>query len=172
MHNQTYSSHRVGLGDLVVYRGETTRAQINAGGGIAVKEREIQRLQPGLRVAGLISLCLVGGAVAWGRREEWEQVGWAALPLFCMTNAQINYWNLRLVLVLWHAWHLRKAPRPWHVAGLVWLFVVEMITQATKVAALDRYTTTTTTSLLMAVYLAGLVVWMVRAVREDGRLAT
>ena len=80
------------------------------------------------------------------------------LPFFCMTNPQINYYNLRLLLVLWHGAHLR---RPEHQVGLAWLLALEMVVQWTKVVEWDRYTTTTTTSMGLLVYMLGLVVWMV-----------
>jgi hypothetical protein len=158
MHNQTYSSHRVGLGDVIVYRGETTRAQINANGGIAPKEVQIQQMQPMLRLAGLLALALVAFTVTRSRLPVHETVHLAILPFFCMTNPQINYYNLRLLLVVWHGAHIR---RPEHQVGLAWLLALEMVVQWTKVIGWDRYTTTTTTSLGLLVYLVGLIVWMV-----------
>lgn len=157
MHNQTYSSHRVGLGDVLVYRGETTREQINEGGGIREKEKAIEDMQWPLRAVGLLALGLVGWAVLRGRREDWETVAWAALPLFCVTNAQINYWNLRLALVVWHLALLQRGrERRWHLAGLGVLFACEAVTQAAQVADYDRYTVTTLTSYAMLLYFVGL----------------
>jgi hypothetical protein len=159
MHSLTYSSHRVGLGDLLVFRGETTRDQINAGGGVAKKEKQVQALQPVLRLAGVLALLFVGYYIVRSRKPEYQLVHLAVLPFFCLTNPQINYYNLRVLLIAWHGHQLDK---PMHRAGLVALLLVELATQATKVAALDRYTTTTTTSIGLALYLLGLMLWMVR----------
>ncbi len=158
MHNESYSSHRVGLGDLLVYRGETTRAQINEGGGIAVKEKTVQTLQPLLKGLGLLALAWIALYVWRTRREEWALIGLAILPFYCITNPQINYYNLRLILILWHAARLDQ--RPSHRVLLAILLLTEVATQETKVLNLDRYTTTTTTSIGLAVYLLVLVGWM------------
>ncbi len=170
MHNQTYSSHRVGLGDVIVYRGETTRKQINANGGIAPKEKKIQGMQGALRVVGLLALGLVALTVVRTRLPVHETIQLAVLPFFCMTNPQINYYNLRLLLILWHGAHLR---RPEHQVGLAWLLALEMVVQWTKVVEWDRYTTTTTTSMGLLIYMLGLVVWMVyRSVEGESEAST
>jgi len=158
MHNESYSSHRVGLGDLLVYRGETTRAQINEGGGIIVKEHAVQDMQPFLKGAGVLALLWVALYVFRTRREDWALIGLAVLPFYCITNPQINYYNLRLVLILWHATRLDERPSHRILLGL--LLLTEVATQATKVWNLDRYTTTTTTSMGLAIYLSVLVGWM------------
>ena len=167
MHNESYSSHRVGLGDLLVYRGETTRAQINEGGGIIVKEHAVQAMQPMLKGIGLLALGWVALYVWRTRREDWALVGLAVLPFYCITNPQINYYNLRLVLILWHASRIDE--RPTHRALLAILLLTEVVTQATKVWNLDRYTTTTTTSMGLGVYLLVLIGWMAHEVWR-GRL--
>ncbi|MFT4627594.1 MAG: hypothetical protein ACI8PZ_006280 [Myxococcota bacterium] len=165
MHNQTYSSHRVGLGDVLVYKGETTRKQINANGGIAPKEKTIRRMQPLLRGIGLLTLVLLAVMVIRTRRPVYDTVQLAIVPFYCMTNPQINYYNLRILPIIWHASNLK---RPEHQLGLAWLLGIELVTQWTKVIGWDRYTTTTTTSLGLLVYVVGLVVWMsVQAARGE-----
>ena len=162
MHNESYSSHRVGLGDLLMYRGETTRAEINEGGGIIVKEEAIQALQPLLKGTGLLALAWVALFVWRTRRDDWALVGLAVLPFYCITNPQINYYNLRLVLILWHASRLDQ--RPSHRVLLAILLLTEVVTQATKVWHFDRYMTTTSTSMGLAVYLLVLVAWMAKEI--------
>ncbi|MBX2804029.1 MAG: hypothetical protein KTR31_40510 [Myxococcales bacterium] len=168
MHNETYSSHRVGLGDVLVFRGETTKAQIRAGGGIYAKELKVRAMQWRLRAVGLVAIAFVA-LYAWRvRREDWELVPLAVLPFFCITNPQINYYNLRILLFCWHGAHFRH---PFHRVAMALLFGVEVATQATKVLEVERYTTTTTTSIGMALYLTVLVVWMARQlVRSNGTL--
>lgn len=157
MHNESYSSHRVGFGDVLVFRGETTREQINANGGIYQKELKIRSMQWGLRGAAMLSSAFIL-LYAWRvRREDWELLPLLTLPFFCATNAQINYWNLRLVL---YAWHGSQVKSPFHQAMLALLFAVEVATQWTKVMAFDRYTTTTTTSIGMLTYFCVLIGWM------------
>lgn len=157
MHNESYSSHRVGLGDLLVFQGETTRDQINANGGIHAKELKVQSMQWGLRSAALAA-CAFIALYAWRtRREDWELLPLLALPFYCATNPQINYWNLRLVLFAWHGVNVRSQ---FHRLMLVVLFLVEVATQWTKVVGYDRYTTTTTTSIGLAVYFVCLIAWM------------
>ena len=56
--------------------------------------------------------------------------------------------------------------RPIHRLFLVLLFAVEVATQWTKVIGLDRYTTTTTTSIGLAIYLVVLIAWMIRRLSE------
>lgn len=161
MHNETYSSHRVGLGDVLLYRGETTRAEINANGGIYQKELAIRELQWPLRGVGLLAMGLVA-AYAWRRRDQaaWQLMPLAVLPFFCMTNPQINYYNLRVILVLWSAAQLDKPVHRWLLAML---FGIDVITQYTKVIDLDRYTTTVSTSFGLLAYLGVLVGHLIRS---------
>jgi len=168
MHNETYSSHRVGLGDVLVYRGERDRDDIRASCmeldhgtecGIYGKELKIRTWQWRLRFAGLLAIGFVG-LYAWRTREaDWELIGLAVLPFFCMTNPQINYYNLRVLLFMWHGAHLDK---PAHRGLMSLLLLVEVATQATKVVGVERYLTTTTTSYGMLLYLVVLCAWMVR----------
>ncbi|HHO54249.1 MAG TPA: hypothetical protein ENK18_26105 [Deltaproteobacteria bacterium] len=154
MHNETYSSHRVGLGDLLLFRGETTRAEIRAGGGIYAKELKIRAMQWPLRLAGLLAIGFIALYARRTRRGAWELFPLAILPFFCMTNPQINYYNLRLLLFVWHG---ARIDRPIHRVLMVLLFLVEVVTQWTRVVRYDRYTTTTTTSVGLAVYFVVLI---------------
>jgi hypothetical protein len=167
MHNQSYSSHRVGLGDMAVYRGERSRQDIAKGGGIAPKEAQVQRMQPALRGIGvLLALFIVG--VLWRCKVPVHvAIPLAILPLFAMTNPQINYYNLRILLVIWHATRLRE--HPVHGVGLAWLFGLEVVTQGLHVSGAERYLTTTATSYLLGVYLLGLIGLMARSAMHPDR---
>lgn len=163
MHNETYSSHRVGLGDLLLFRGETTRAQIRENGGIYAKELKIRAMQWPLRGVALIAVAFIA-LYAWRtRRQDWELFPLAILPFFCMTNPQINYYNLRLLLF---AWHGSRLDRPIHRVLMVLLFLVEVVTQWTRVTRYDRYTTTTSTSIGLAVYFVVLIGLMIYDLRR------
>ena len=168
MHNRSYSSHRVGLGSVLLYRGETTRAEINRfemacadpsePNGMARKEQCIQALQWPLRAAALGAVALLFVYAIRARPEDWELLPLAILPFFCATNPQINYYNVRILLVIWHAVGLRSQ---FHRVGLTLLLLVEVATQYTKVIGVERYATTATASIGMAIYLAVLTAWMV-----------
>jgi hypothetical protein len=168
MHNRSFSSHRLGLGSVLLYRGETTRAEINQftmacadpaeTNGMARKEQCIQSLQWPLRGLALVTIALLFVYSARARPQDWEILPLAILPFFCATNPQINYYNVRILLIVWHAASLGS---PLHRMGLVWLLLVEIATQYTKVIGVERYATTATASIGMAIYLAALTAWMV-----------
>ncbi|MEZ4322494.1 MAG: hypothetical protein R3F61_33815 [Myxococcota bacterium] len=178
MHNKSYSSHRVGLGDLLLFRGEASREEmakteyVHPDGkvttGIAAKEIRIQEMQPLLRLAALASLVFLSVYVyRTKRRDMWALVPLAILPFYCATNPQINYYNLRLLLFLWHGWMVASDARPrfFHRVALVLLFVCEFATQWAYLtpnpdhpaALAERYYVTCTTSVWLGLYLAVLV---------------
>ena len=167
MHNRSFSSHRVGLGSVLLYRGETTRAEIDAfamacadpsePNGMARKEQCIQALQWPLRGVALGAVAFLFVYAIRARPEDWELLPLAILPFFCATNPQINYYNVRILLVVWHAAALRSQ---FHRIGLVLLLLVEVATQYTKVLGVERYATTATASIGMAIYLLVLTAWM------------
>lgn len=184
MHNESFSSQRVGLGAVLVWRGETTRAQINANGGMAAKETRVRALQPALKGAGLVSLGLIAAFVWRSKRPAWALSGLAVLPFFCMTNAQVNYYDLRLLLIVWHATALAgwlggaragpgapAMPAPglldrWpHAVGLTWLYGVEVIAQAAQVADLQRHAVNSLASWALLGYLIAMIVWMIAGMR-------
>jgi hypothetical protein len=157
MHNQSYSSHRVGLGDLLLFKGETTRAQINQNGGIHFKELVIQSMQTQLRLIALAAVAFIILFIARTKRPVYELVHLAIIPFFCMTNPQINYYYVRVLLVLWHGSNIDK---PFHKLGLMFVFGIEVATQWAFMQHWARYTVTVTTSIGMAVYLSIIVLWM------------
>jgi hypothetical protein len=167
MHNRSYSSHRVGLGSVLLYRGETTRADINRfqawcadpaeRNGMARKEQCVQRLQVPLRGTALAAVAFLF-LYAWrAKPEDWEILPLAILPFFCATNPQINYYNVRILLFIWHAALIRS---PFHRLGIALLLLVEVTTQYTKTLGVERYATTSTASIGMAIYLSVVVAWM------------
>jgi hypothetical protein len=158
MHNETYSSQRVGLGDVFVFGGETTRAEINAHGGIRKKEIAVQNMQVTLRLIGALAMAFIAFFIYRNRRfPVHELIPLAVIPFFCVTNAQMNYYNLRLVLVMWHASRLE---RPFHKVALSALCLVEIVGHYLQVERMDRYTVTSATSIGMLAYLLLLLGWM------------
>jgi len=159
MHNVSYSSHRVGLGDLLMFRGETTRDQINANGGIHKKELTIQAMQPTLRLIGFLTMVLIAFYIYRRRRNLTLDavIHFAMIPFFSVTNPQINYYNLRMVLVLWHVPRLDK---PFHKLGLSVVFLIEVVAHYLHVQRVERYTVTSATSVGLFVYILLLLGYM------------
>lgn len=164
---ESYSSHRVGLADLFLFRGECPREQLNALGGIVGKREQLWELHPLLRNLGLSSIAAL--AVYLHRvRPPLHRLLWLGVfPLFIMTTPQINYYNLRLILVLLHAERLES---PWHRAGMMLLFATEAATQGVMVSGADRFCVTATTSIGLSVYLCFMVlVVLVEGAAEGAR---
>jgi hypothetical protein len=157
MHNQSYSSHRVGLADVMVWKGELTAEEINAVGGMHEKERKVQGtfdLRLGL---GLAVLAWLAFYVVRVRPPLHELIQLAAIPLFCVTTPQINYYNLRMILVIWHAALL---DRGWfHRFGLAALLLVEAATQWSHVQGNARFATTSIASWGLALYFGVVLLW-------------
>lgn len=155
----SYSSHRVGLGDALVFRFETGQREIAANGGLREKILQLWELQPLLRVLGLLSLIAIALYIWRTRRPVWQLLWLAVFPLFILTTPQINYYMLRLLMVLFHVENLDK---PSHRIALVLLFLIEVPTNYLLVERYPRYTVTSATSVGLCVYLVfmiGLLVW-------------
>ncbi|MEQ1506977.1 MAG: hypothetical protein ABMB14_32415, partial [Myxococcota bacterium] len=171
LHNESFSSHRVGLGTVLVYRGETTRDDIRANGGMRPKELAVQSMEWGLRGAGIVALGLIA-ALAWrmdrtGRAmPAWELVALVMLPLWCATTPQVNYYNLRLVPIVWHASKMTDARGdPLHATGLALLFAVEIAAQLAHVWDYERFTVNAFASIGLLGYFV--VVWTWLAIRAS-----
>ena len=156
---QSYSSHRVGLGDALFYRGETNRRDLNREGGIAAKADKIGQYQGLLYGLGIGSLVLIAVYVVRTRKSAFALTYLAIIPLYCMQNPQINYYNMRLLCVLAHMHGIHRLR---HKLGLILLFIIECITQYSHVEGNWRYTTTCMTSIGLAIYFAGILVFLVR----------
>jgi len=157
MHNASFSSHRVGLADLMVWQGELTEEEIRATGGMHARELAALATRDTRLLIGLLVMVWLGFHVARVRPPLHEAIPLAAIPLFCFTTPQINYWNLRMILVLWHASHL---DRGWfHRGGLAALLAVEVVTHWSHVQGNARFATTAISSWGLAVYFAAVLLW-------------
>src|SRR5690606_1799301 len=122
---------------------------------------------------GLLSALAIAVFV-WRRRDPPWMTLWLGLyPVFIMTTPQINYFNMRLLPLLFHV-ALLVGPAAkadggeedggggldndlrghWHLWPLLWLFAVEAVTQWSMVERMPRYTVTSLTSVGLTVYLA------------------
>ena len=191
MHNKSYSSHRVGLGDLLLFRGEKTRKEMaktvyfhkegrakckdpttgkqrRCDKGIAAKELTIQDMQMSLRLAALAALLFLAAYIyKSGRRDIWALTPLAILPFFCATNPQINYYNLRVVLFVWHGFMVTHPGKNalFHRVALAILFAGEFATQAAFMTPqtpessrlAERYYVTSTASVWLGIYFVWLL---------------
>ena len=89
------------------------------------------------------------------------------MPLFVATNPQVNYWNVRIVAVIWHATWL-VGPRPsapvdrfFHAFGLALLFATEVAAHGVFLAAAERHAVNAITSWGIAIWSLSLLAWLV-----------
>lgn len=146
----SYSSARVGLGDALIYRGEQSRQDLEPG-GIPAKAEQLAALRPvtyGAAAAMVVLIILVARRRP-AALDDLMPLGF--LVLFCATTPQINYFNVRLLLVLWH---LRDPARPRNLAALALLFAIEIACHAVELLGSIRYATTSVTSIGLVLYCA------------------
>jgi hypothetical protein len=174
LHNESFSSHRIGLGTVLSWRGETTREQINQftfdkSRGMRAKELFVQSRKMGLHLAAVGGLLLIF-AYAWKVRRNGEQITAADLvplvviPLFCATTPQANYLNYRIVSYLWHGSAFVRDDRdaPFHAMGLAVLFGTEVAAQQAHLAEYDRYSVNAISSVGMLLYCLLVLGYLVR----------
>ena len=177
---EAYSSQKVGLGDALFYRGETTRLEMRKQpcggferligsdceehGNIYGKSKLLKLIEPQLKLVGVGAIILVCLFAIRSRRPLHQLPPLAVLPLFCLTNPSYYYYILRIVLVLFHAENLSRRS---NVVGLCLLFAMEISAHATKLAGYERYTTTATTSWWLIVYFVVVGTLMVREMLDD-----
>ncbi len=138
LHARSFSSQRIGLGTVVLWRGETTREALRAVGGMAEREQDYLDVLPYLRVLGLGIVVWLGAVMARRGRPPEDDAALMVIPFFAATVAQANYYNLRLVPVVWHASRLDERL---HRGLLALLFAVEVVAHTAQVSGLDRHAT-------------------------------
>lgn len=84
-----------------------------------------------------------------------EVMAFPILILFIVQNVQINYYNVRLLLILWHCYDIGCLRNK---VGLSLLFLIEAVAQWTKIQGFIRYTTTASTSIGLSIYFALMIV--------------
>jgi hypothetical protein len=174
LHNESFSSHRIGLGTVLSWRGETTREEINKftfgkDRGMRAKELFVQSRKTGLHLAAVGGLLLIL-AYAWKVRRNGEHVTafdlvpLVVLPLFCATTPQANYLNYRIVSYLWHGSAFVRQDRdaPFHAAGLVVLLGTEVAAQVAHLARYDRYSVNAISSVGMMIYCLLVLGYLIR----------
>jgi hypothetical protein len=154
---QSYSSHRVGLGDALFYRGEMTKDDLRNSGGILSKAENIADIQSLLYGLGILLLVFVAFYAVRTKRPVYELIYLSIVPLFCMQTPQINYYNMRILLILNHVYDFGKARNK---IGLILLFMIEIATQYSHVCGNWRYTTTCITSIGLVIYFIILLVFL------------
>ncbi|MEE9386003.1 MAG: hypothetical protein V3V08_21545 [Nannocystaceae bacterium] len=149
LHNsaKSYSSYRVGLGDALLFRGERSRAEIR--GGIPAKEEQLEALKPTVQAVGLAVLALLALHIIRTNPQSHTLIALGFFPFFALTTPQINYFNVRLLLIMWH---MHDPVRPRNTFGLVCLFAIEALAAFTQINGAIEYTWTSTTSIGLAFY--------------------
>jgi hypothetical protein len=158
MHNESFSSHRVGLANLFIYDGETTKAALKAAGGLKAKEEKVQATRKLRNLVGLAALAFIALYIVRVRRPVHELIQLAAIPLFCVTTPQINYYNLRIILVVWHIANLKEGL--FHRVGIIALFAIEVIAQWSHISGNERFATNSYTSYGLFFYYLFVMIWM------------
>ncbi|TPV97254.1 MAG: hypothetical protein B7733_00470 [Myxococcales bacterium FL481] len=159
LHNsaKSYSSYRVGLGDALLFAGERDRGQII--GGIPAKEAQLAGLKPTLHAIGLVTVVWIATYIVQRRPAPHAAMVLGFFPFFALTTPQINYFNVRILLVLWH---ITSLSQPRHAFGLTALFAIEAMAAATQVGGAIAYTWTSMTSVGLTVYCAAMLSWLAR----------
>jgi hypothetical protein len=158
MHNESFSSHRVGLANLFIYDGETTKAELKAHGGLQAKEEKVQATRKLRNLIGLVTLGFIALYIVRIKRPVYELIQLAAIPLFCVTTPQINYYNLRIILVVWHIANLKESL--FHRIGIIALFAIEVVAQLSHISGNERFATNSYTSYGLFFYYLFVMAWM------------
>lgn len=149
LHAKTYSSHRVGLGVVLAYQGETTQEEFDRHGGTDGKRTRINNLKPVTYTIGWVTIGLLSMYIWRTKRPLHDLIFFATVPLFCVTVAQTNYYNLRFLLVIAHTSDLSK----WrNRVGLTMLFLVETLSQTVMATGAPRYVVTLCISFGLLIY--------------------
>ncbi len=164
MHNRSFSSHRIGLADLFVFDGETTRAELRAAGGLHDKELRVQATKQLRDFIGLLTLAFIAYYIYRVKKPVHELVQLAAIPLFCMTAPQVNYYNLRIILVVWHMINLKEGL--FHRIGILALFAIEIMAQYSHISGNERFATNSYTSYGLFFYYLFVMAWMLAQIRK------
>jgi hypothetical protein len=156
---EAFSSRRIGLGHLATYKGEWNRREFVANGGIDEKRAELWAAQPYLNMLGLLLVVLAGAYVWWQRQPPHRHTWLAMFTLFASTVPQANYYNMRLLPVLFHTEEMRD---PRDRIGLMLLFLVEVATQGVQVLRGDYYAVTAAASMGMLLYFVVMAALLLR----------
>ncbi len=170
MHNESFSSHRVGLANLFIYDGETTKAELKAKGGLAAKEKKVQATRKLRNLIGLATLGFIALYIVRIRRPVHELIHLAAIPLFCVTTPQINYYNLRIIFVVWHIANLREGL--FHRVGIIALFFIEVVAQWSHISGNERFATNSYTSYGLFFYYLFVMLWMGKQILDAKKSAS
>ncbi|MBN2526631.1 MAG: hypothetical protein JXR76_09565 [Deltaproteobacteria bacterium] len=109
------SSRRMGMAIAAVYRGELDEKWISD-----EKREAVGQLEPKLRFFSLGLMILLG--LGMTRLKDWEAVGLGLIPFFWLTTSSYYYYVILVSGVIIHA---KGIDKPWHLFGIIMLFVVQ-----------------------------------------------
>jgi hypothetical protein len=158
-HGKAFSSHRVGLGCALLYRGEWSGGDVRSEGGIPRKKEIVREMQPFLWSVALGAIFLVGWYIWRCKPALWESVHLGALPLFCISNLQVNYYNFRVLFVIYHFYLWRRDPK-FHLTSLGLLFLIEAAVQLAHVGGAARHAVNSLSSVGLLFYFLITACWL------------
>jgi len=144
----SYSSQRVGLGDAMVFRGEKTRTEMNMNGGTLGKAEQIRSYSFYLKMMAFLTVAILSLLIIKGMAPAYQYLPFCVLFVFILTTPQINYFNMRILLIIWHLWERSKVRS---IGGISILFAAEIAANYLDVPY-ERYTATSMTSVFLTFY--------------------
>jgi hypothetical protein len=81
-----------------------------------------------------------------------------------MTSPQVNYYNFRIILVIWHMMNLKEGL--FHRIGILMLFAIEVYAQYSHITGNERFATNSYTSIGLFIYYAFVMAWMAAQIRD------
>ncbi|MDQ1257659.1 MAG: hypothetical protein QG656_2265, partial [Candidatus Hydrogenedentes bacterium] len=157
VHAQSYSSHRIGLGSALMYKGEKTPQEVSQHGGTVAKGKAINAMKSRLFILAFAIMGVIAVFIFRTKQPPDTLIMLSMIPLFCVTNLQSNYYNMRLLLAVGHASDLSKHRNK---LGLILLFLVETVTQYVMVEGFTRYIVTSSASIAMTVYFCVMLLFL------------
>ena len=84
-----------------------------------------------------------------------------------MTTPQVNYYNLRIIFIIWHTALLKESR--FHKIGLIVLFAIEAVAQYSHISGNERFATNSYTSYGLFFYYLLILIWMFKEIRETAK---
>jgi hypothetical protein len=137
------SSRRMGMVIAAVYRGETDVKWISK-----EKKEMVGKIQTPAKIISFAAIILLG--LFMTKLKDWEAVGLGFIPFFWLTTSSYYYYIVLVSAVIIHAKGILK---PWHLFGLITMFVIQLYFNAAEYFNPGmRYPTISTVCVMLAIY--------------------
>lgn len=145
------SSRRMGLSIAAVYRGELELKWISD-----EKKEMVANMEAPLRLISFGLILLLG--LFMSRLKDWEAVGLGFIPYFWLTTSSYYYYVVLLSGVIIHAKYIHK---PWHLFGIIMLFIVQLSMNTLEHIMPDmRYPNISIACVLITIYTFGILMFL------------